>query len=415
MQSLRNECLNQKHWVDTLDRLMEKPNVSRNEKDNLMLLNMIAPDLINQLFDGTYEWSIPTKTAISKSGTTKKRIVYIYSMQDRYLLGILYRAFSVYYSNKINPHCFSYKTGTSTNTAIKYIKQNIKQNKLSGVKLDIHAYFNSVSEQRVREIIDELFEEGSGIKKSMQDLFLDNRCYWKGSIIEEFKGLIPGTALASFFANYCLAPLDTLLDSQHIIFARYSDDIIIIDKNKEKLDEILETVKKCIGEYGLEINPDKYKWFEDDEDFEFLGLKISNNGTVDISDHAKKKMKKQIYKWCKKGRRDMEMKGYAFKPTVIKIMHKFNNKNFKCFINNESTFGWCHYAFRYLTTDKSLIEMDKYVRDTIKAMKIGKYKNIDKVQISEEEFTELGWVSLKDLYDLYKKDFDYYCEVIELL
>ena len=70
--------------------------------------------------------------------------------------------------------------------------------------------------------------------------------------------------------------------------------------------------------------------------------------------------------------------------------------------------------FRYITVDDSLKELDKYTKDTIRAMKTGKHNKANFKAVSEEEFREMGWVSLTQLYHLYKKDFDYYCEMIDL-
>jgi hypothetical protein len=96
-------------------------------------------------------------------------------------------------------------------------------------------------------------------------------------------------------------------------------------------------------------------------------------------------------------------------------MKRLNHKNFKCYIKNEATFGWCHYAFRYITTTESLKEIDLYCKDTLRAMKTGKHNKANYKALSEQDFRDIGWVSLVQLYHLYKKDFDYYCEVIELI
>ena len=111
----------------------------------------------------------------------------------------------------------------------------------------------------------------------------------------------------------------------------------------------------------------------------------------------------------------MEMIGYDFPTMARQIIHRINYKNFKCYIEKSSSFGWCHYAFRYITTDKSLKILDEYTKDTLKAMRTGRYNKAHRTSVSDEEFDQLGLVSLADLYHLYKKDFDYYCEVIDLM
>ena len=70
------------------------------------------------------------------------------------------------------------------------------------------------------------------------------------------------------------------------------------------------------------------------------------------------------------------------------------------------------------TTEKvidSLREIDFYMRDTLRAMKTGKHNKANVNAIDDEEFKELGWVSLVDMFYLYKKDIDYYMEIVELM
>ena len=47
-------------------------------------------------------------------------------------------------------------------------------------------------------------------------------------------------------------------------------------------------------------------------------------------------------------------------------------------------------------------------------MKTGRHNKANFKAISDEEFKELGWLSLVELYKLYKTDRDYFMEIIEL-
>ena len=414
MMELREQLLKPEFWKDTYDKMMLKQGLS--DADRIVLYdycNLYRKELVDKLLEGTYEWSIPRKVGIAKEGTKKKRIVYIYSMGDRYLLGVLYRAISDYYKDKISPACFSYKKDISTNDAIIYLKGKLADRKYKGVKVDIHAYFNSVSEEKVHQMVDELFFDG--FKVSMEKLLFNNTVLYKDHEIQEWKSLIPGCALGSFFANYCLKECDEYFVERDKIYARYSDDIIVLEETDEALEEDLSVIKKYIAEYGLEINPDKYTWFEENEPFEFLGLQLRADGKVDISKHAKQKIKKQIHRWCRKGRMAIERDGAPFDKVAKRVIRQFNTKNMFCIIDNEATFGWCHYAFRYLTTIDSLIEIDYYMKDTLRAMKTGKHNKANARYLNDEELKTLGWVSLVDMFFLYKEDFDYYMEIVELM
>lgn len=413
---IEDELLNKEYWETTYNKMILKQGISKEDKVILWETKEIEKEfIVSQLLSGVYEWSLPEKKLIAKNGKNAKRTVYIYSLKDRYILGVLYRALSNYYYEDMSKSCFSYKTKTNTSDAIKYISKTKTENLTHGVKIDIHAYFNSVSQERVSEMINELFKDWPGLRKTIEKLMLNNTVIWKGKEIEEWKSIIPGCALGSLFANYCLTECDKYFDSLPCVYARYSDDILILDESLEDLQKDLDIVMSYISKYGLEINPDKYTWFEPGEDVEYLGLKLLGNGKIDISNHAKQKIKKQIHRWCRKGRMEIERDYKPFEVVAKRVIRQLNNKNFKCFIRNQATFGWCHYCFRYITTIESLREIDFYTRDTIRAMKTGKHNKANVRAISDEEFTRLGWVSLVDLYMLYKEDFDYYCEIIELL
>lgn len=418
MDSLLEYLNNSEYWKNTYEKLADKATI---DDEDISLLQqayeLSRNSIVNKIWSGTYEWQIPKKVKIKKHGVNKFRIVYIYEIIDRLVLGVLYQAFSDFFNNRVSDRCFSYKKGLNTGQAISVIKDSIQSEKAYGVKVDIHAYFNSISKQRVSEMLEELFnsDELQGIKKTMEKLLYNDKCLYHDEVIQEYKGVVPGTPIASFFANYCLRECDFYFEDKGSIYARYSDDIIIIENDKEEVDKDIETLNKFIGQYGLEINPDKYKYFSPGEDITFLGIKLEPNGILDMSDHSKQKLKKQIHRWCRKGRKEIEMKGTDFMTVAKRINSRYNYKNFKCYIDNDAQFGWCHYMFRYITTDKQLKELDAYFKDTLRAMKTGKHNKANYKALTEDDFKEMGWVSLVQLYHLYKRDFDYYCEVIDLL
>lgn len=412
MESLKKEFYKHCYWEDTYDKMVLKQGFSKEDTDLLWKLKEIEKDdIIEELFSGDYVWSIPRRTEIAKSESKKKRIVYIYGLKDRYVLGVIYRAVSAFYRDKISDSCFSYKKGESTSHAIEYIKKNKSDKMQHGVKVDIHAYFNSVNEEKVVQMINELFY--GGFKKTVENIMLDKRVYWKGKIVQEWKSLIPGCAFGSFFANYTLKECDEYFKDK--VYARYSDDIIILEETKEEVEKDIEKILEFLKKYGLTMNPDKYTWFKPGDSVEYLGLKLRGDGKIDISDHAKKKIKKQIHRWCRKARMRMEIDLVPFEKEATKVIRQFNNKNFKCAVRHDTEFGWCAYAFPRINTIDSLVEIDKYFKDTIRAMKTGHHNKANFRAMTDDEFKKLGWVSLVDLYLLYKHDYDYYCEIIELL
>ena len=413
MEKLKQELLKDIHWESTYDKMILKQNFSKEDKDLIWKLKEIyRGSIVDDLISGVYNWSIPRRVEIAKSESNKKRIVYIYSIKDRYILGELYRAISEYYKDSISDKCFSYTKGINTSNAIRYIRDNKTDEIKYGVKVDIHAYFNSVSREKVVEMINCLFT--GGMKESIEKFMLNDTVNWNGKEIQEWKSLIPGCALGSFFANYTLKECDEYFEKENKVYARYSDDIIVLEDSKESLQKDLDIIMSYLNKYKLTINPDKYTWFEPGDDVAYLGLKICSNSDIDISDHAKKKIKKQIHRWCRKGRMEIERDGAQFYIVARRIIRQLNNKNFFCAINHDSTFGWAMYSFPKITTIQSLREIDFYTKDTLRAMKTGKHNKANFKAISEEEFHKLGLLSLVEMYKLYRQDYDYFMEVIEV-
>ena len=413
IEVIKEELLQDINWEETYNKLMNKAYISKEDKEEITKLNMLYKEqIVEQLISGEYEWSIPEKIEIAKQGSKKKRIVYKYNTTDRYILGVLYRAISRVYNNQFSNLCFSYKKGQSTSSAIWAIKENKLSNEI-GVKVDIHSYFNSVSRERVTELINEWFP--GGLNKSIKKLMLDDKVYFHGQLINEWKSLVPGCALGSFFANACLKEVDEHFENLNITYARYSDDIILFDKTEEDVQRHLDYIIKSIGEYGLTMNPDKYTFFKENEAVEYLGLRIREDGKIDIANHAKQKIKKQVHRWCRKERVEIEKGNTTFEKAARGILRRFNYKNMICSLTGDNTFGWCGYSFKYITTTDSLKEIDLYVKDCIRALKTGKHNKANYKAVSEEEFNSLGFTSLVTMYHTYKYDKDYYYELIDLL
>lgn len=377
-------------------------------------------------------------------------------MQDRFVLGVLYRVFSYCYNDELSAACFSYRKDIGTIDALHYIKeQRDKTSEITqdnsedyiGLKLDIHAYFNSVNREKLHQDVDELFNRqqsinsmGSevdtdrdiklqGIKTSIEAMLFNDTVNYNGQLIQEYKSLVPGSPFGSFLANWILRELDLCFIDK--TYARYSDDIIIIENSKDKIDKDLEIILKYIGDIGLTINPEKYQWFNCNDAIEFLGLKLCSNGDIDISDHAKHKIKKQIHRWTLKGRVEIEkrtkennkntsrldkkdIESKEFRRVAIKILRRINNKNFFCAVGSSNQFGWGLYSYPKITTTKTLYELDMYTKECIRSMRTGKHNRSNINAVSDDELKSLGYLSLVQMFNLYRADRDYFNEVLEI-
>lgn len=404
-------------WEKTLQRMKNKQHPISDELSmelDSLIFSQKYKDIVDRIFLNEYKWSIPEKVLLAKVGTTKKRTVYMYSEFDRFVIGAIYRGMNEYFQHLFYPNCFSYRPNVTTKSAIMYISNMKQNNGLYGLKMDISAYFNSVNQEHLITCLTELFGEESSLRRSLDKIFLDDTVLFNGYQIKEYKSLIPGTALGSFFANYCLRDLDKYFYDNNIIYARYSDDIIILDETPDLINKHLDFIKEHLNQYGLTINPNKYVHFQPEDEVDYLGLTLSDRG-IDISPHTKRKLKKTIKRWVKKARKDIEMGNTTFNKVAYRLVNRLNWKLYKSYIEDETKFGWAFYVFRYVTVTESLKEIDHYLRDQLRYLKTGKHNKANVKALNNEDFQQLGVLSLYEMYHLFKLDLDYYKEVIAVL
>lgn len=403
---------NLEYWNKAYNRIVQSEKYTTEVCEQIYVLMSTEgyKKVAKQLATGKYEFSTPVRVAIAKTASTKKRIVYTYTEFDRFVMTLLYKASCQVFSNLIPKSCYSYKQGVSTNDALQSIMSETPK---YGVKVDIHAYFNSVSKEFLYACLNDLFGTSKGIKVTFDKIYRTDAILEKGRQKQEYKSLIPGSALGSFFANYCLREVDLHFEALGITYARYSDDIILFDTSAEKVEQHIAWILEYIKKLGLTINPDKYKYFGPTEPVEFLGLRFDySTRQIDISKHNKQKIKKMFKRWCDRARKDIEIRGRDFKPIIRNVISRFNWRLYKTYIEDTTKFGWAYYTFRYITTLESLKELDKYCMDTIRAVKTGKHNKANKYAVTEDEFRQMGYVSFVEMYELFKSDFGYYCDVV---
>ena len=76
-------------------------------------------------------------------------------------------------------------------------------------------------------------------------------------VIQEEKGIMAGMPLSAFLANLYLMKIDAWFQENDILYARYSDDIIIFAQEEKKIEQYSERLTEMIHEAGLVLNEKK--------------------------------------------------------------------------------------------------------------------------------------------------------------
>ena len=229
-------------------------------------------------------------------------------------------------------------------------------------KVDIHNYFNSIDTDILLKRLESVIED-SKLMWFFDKVLTQDKCICNGEEITETMGGMAGTPISAFFANVYLMEMDKYFYDNNITYARYSDDIVIFSKDKEKLDNYVAVLRNYINENKLQINAEKENYYNPDEPWEFLGVSC-HNGEIDLSSGTIQKIKGKIRRKCRALYR-WKIRKSATTDNAIKATIKVFNRKFYG-INLTTELTWCRWFFPILTTDKSLKIIDNFLEENLR-------------------------------------------------
>lgn len=336
---------------------------------------------------------VPQKKIINKMGTGKKRVVYSFAPDEMTILKLI--AYKLYdYDGWFAPNCYAFRRGMKASDAIFDIQRAIGERTMWAYKLDIHDYFNSISIEILLPILEEMMSDDTPLYRFFERMLTDNRVIYNGETILESHGVMAGTPTSPFLANVYLKAVDKHFHEAGVVYARYSDDIIMFAQDLDTLGEYKRQMADYLKQYRLEVNLDKEKIYSPDEAYEFLGFKCHARD-IDISEATKKKMKgkikratKSLMRWSNKNNMEPEkaMKG---------LINHFNRVFFED--DDTESLTWSRWFFPVINKTDGLKEIDHYLQQNIRFLGTGKYSKVN-FKTDYAKLKQLGYRSLVNEY-----------------
>ncbi|MBR3491421.1 MAG: hypothetical protein IKH44_03890 [Bacteroidales bacterium] len=342
---------------------------------------------------------LPTKKLVNKMGSGKKRVVYSFAPEEMLILKLI--AFLLYkYDNQFAPNCYAFRRGLKASDAIFKINKAIRGQKMWAYKLDIHDYFNSIDIDILLPMLKTMLADDTSLYHFFEKLLTTNLAVSNGQVIEEKHGVMAGTPTAPFLADVYLKEVDFYYYNKGVIYARYSDDIIMFAPDYDTLQHYKNQMCHFLAQYHLEINPDKEIIYTPDEAYEFLGFKCHGHD-IDISEATKKKMKgkisrkaRSLLRWSHKNHIEPEkaMKG---------LINYFNRKFFES--DDPETLTWSRWFFPVINQMEGLKEIDRYLQQYIRFLGTGKHCKAN-YKTDYAQLKALGYKSLVNEYYKFLKE-----------
>ncbi len=344
--------------------------------------------VVNSLMEGN-KLSIPQKRIINKLGTSKKRVVYSYNQEEMTVLKAL--SYLLYkYDSRFAPNCYAFRRGLKASDAVLHIHRALRSKRLWAYKADIHDYFNSISIPIMMRQLSSFLSDDTMLYGFFERMLTDDRIVNQCRESSEPHGVMAGIPTAPFLADVYLNEMDHYFHEQGILYARYSDDIIVFAEDEPTLDNHKTTLNNFIRSYNLEINTDKEHTYRPDEPYEFLGFKC-DGGKIDISSNALVKMKGKIHRKTRALLRWKQRCGISDDVAVIRMINYFNRK----FFDEESrdSLTWARWYFPIINQHEGLMEIDHYLQQSIRALATGRYSK-SMYRITYDTMRKLGYRSL---------------------
>ena len=389
-------------WQEYYSYKLQKSHLCKRDEEFLtdFIQNKKYIATINKLKDNNFEFSLPTKKLINKSGSTKKRTIYKFPEDESMVLKLI--SYCLYdYDNKMSENCFSFRKQFGVKRAVGTIVGVKHIDRMYCYKLDISNYFNSINIDKLMPIVAEFLNDDPQLVEFFDRFLHVDKAVFEGEIINEKRGAMAGTSLSNFFANIYLRDLDLYFYERKIPYARYSDDIIVFAESKEKLEEYRQYINDIIKERELVVNPEKESFFDPHTAWNFLGIEYCDK-VIDLSNVTINKLKAKIkrkahalYRW--------KLKKSASTEKVIKVMIRvFNRKFYEDNHANELT--WSRWFFPMITTSEGIKKIDNYLLQYLRFLSTGRHCK-QNYNVRYNTLKELGFKSLVNEY--YKfKDFE---------
>lgn len=340
----------------------------------------------------------PRKSAISKMSSSKKRIVYTYAEDENWVLKLLTWLLLRKYDDLFAYNLYSFRPGKGVRDAVTRLTRTSNIRSMWSYKVDISNYFNSIPVERLLPLLRKTLADEPEICCFLESLLTNPLVNDRGALIPEEKGIMAGTPISTFLANLYLAHMDHYFAATGVIYARYSDDIIVFGSTEAEREQSAADILRFLREAGLSVNPAKEARTAPGEMWTFLGI-CYREGVIDVAPVSVDKLKGKMRRKTRALMRWQARKGVAGVHAAKAFVRVFNRKLFENPVEHELT--WARWYFPLINTVESLKVIDEYSQYCIRCLATGKHTKA-RFNFRYEEMKELGYISLVNRY--YKQD-----------
>jgi len=198
---------------------------------------------------------------------------------------------------KFSDKSYAFRKNKGTVKAINRTKDFLKKN-FWIAKADIDDFFDSINQEKLIKKLNSLITDKHIVK--LISIFLSNGKLKGKNWIDKKRGVYQGDNLSPLLSNIYLDDFDKFLESKHIDFVRYADDMVFFAKHRRDAIHILDMAEGFLNSLDLTFGKDKSYISNKKEGFEYLGLRFKDKKVMIDNEKLMSKISKLTKKTNKK-------------------------------------------------------------------------------------------------------------------
>lgn len=224
--------------------------------------------LHNELTTGMYRPQNPRMVEVPKASGGVRSLA-IFNVRDRIVQQSINHVLLPMWDSRFAPCSYAYRPGRSAHQAIVAVEKAVKNGRPWIVDADIESFFDSLTHQRLMQVIGSWLDDES--VRSLITLILTT----SGS---NGLGLSQGSPLSPLLSNLYLHSFDEALLQRSYAVHRYADDFVILCPTREQANEALQTSQRLLRTLQLRLNEQKTHIINISDGFTFLGFTFTSDG-----------------------------------------------------------------------------------------------------------------------------------------
>ncbi len=205
-----------------------------------------------------------------------KRVLGILTVKDKIVQRALYQILEPVFEKSFEDISYGYRRNRGVKDAIKHLERHVDKGNHWVAHCDISRFFDNIDTERLCNEIASKVNNQMILK--MIDGWLNQEATFNKKqetpSKQKGKGILQGSILSPLFGNIYLDRFDKKAIEKGLNIVRYSDNIILVTRNRYEVKKELNIVRRLLRELELHVNERKSITAHIESGVTFLGKRV---------------------------------------------------------------------------------------------------------------------------------------------